>query len=91
MTKIVNKDRESLISSSKDLRNFNNIFRKYVAYDNIKSHKKPEFQPLFRRSIFEKTTGGVGGGGVKLKLTPQALLELKGKIFLSLSPHYENT
>ena len=26
--------------------------------DNIKSHKKPRFHPLFRRHIFRKTTGG---------------------------------
>ena len=24
-----------------DMRNFNEIFRKYVPYDNIESHKKP--------------------------------------------------
>ena len=46
-----------------NLRNFNEIFRKNVNYDNIKSHKKSEFHPLFRRYIFGKTTGGV-------KLTP---------------------
>ena len=47
-----------------DLRNFNGIFRKDVTYDNIKSRKKPELHPLFRRCIFGKTTSGV-------KLTPQ--------------------
>ena len=26
-----------------------------VSYDIIKSHKKPEFQPLFKRYIFEPT------------------------------------
>ena len=86
MTKIVNKDRESLISSSKELRNFNNIFRKYVAYDNIKSHKKPEFQPLFRRSIFEKTTGGVGGGGGQIEIDPPSPFRVKGKNFLVPQP-----
>ena len=42
-----------------------------MTYDDIKSLKKPEFHPLFRKYIFQKTTirGGVGGGGVKL--TPQ--------------------
>ena len=35
------------------------IFRKDVNCDNIKSHKKPGFHPLFRRYIFWKTTGGV--------------------------------
>ena len=40
-----------------DLRNFNEIFRKDMPYDNIKSRKKPESHPLFRRYIFRKTTG----------------------------------
>ena len=39
-----------------DLRNFNEIFRKDVTYDNIKSHKKPGIHPLSRRYIL-KTTG----------------------------------
>ena len=30
-----------------------------MTYDNIKSHKKPGLQPLSRRYIFGKTTGGV--------------------------------
>ena len=38
--------------------NFNETFRKDVTYDNIKSHKKPGIQPLSRRYIFGKTTGG---------------------------------
>ena len=42
-----------------DLRNF----RKIVAYDKIKSHKKAGFLPLSRKCNFRKTTGGV-------KLTP---------------------
>ena len=41
-----------------DERNLNEIFRKDVTYDNIKSHKKSGFRPLFRRYIFEKTTAG---------------------------------
>ena len=28
------------------------VFKKDVTYDNIKSHKKPGFHPLFRRYIF---------------------------------------
>ena len=28
-----------------------------MTYDNSKSHKKPEFHPLFRREIFWKITG----------------------------------
>ena len=45
--------------SSERLWNFNETFRKDVAYDNIKSHKKPGIHYLFSRYIFEKTTGGV--------------------------------
>ena len=30
----------------------NEVFRKDVPYDNIKSHKKPAFQPLFRNYTF---------------------------------------
>ena len=41
-----------------DLRNFNEIFKKYVTYNNIKSHKKQGFHPLSRRYIFQKTIGG---------------------------------
>ena len=41
----------------KKLNNFNEIFAKYVIYDNIKSHKKTGFHPLFRRYICGKTTG----------------------------------
>ena len=48
-----------------DLRNFNEIFRKIVTYDNVKSHKKAGFHHLFRKNMFEKTTeeGGGGKGG----------------------------
>ena len=42
----------------KDLGNFNEIFRKDMIYDNIKSYKEPRFYPLFRRYTFRKTTGG---------------------------------
>ena len=57
--KITNIDRKLL----HDLRNFNEIFRKDVTYDNIKSYKKPEFHLLFRSCIFRKTTGDGKGGG----------------------------
>ena len=38
-----------------DLRKFNEIFKKDVSYNNnnFKSHKKPGFQPLFRRSSYQ--------------------------------------
>ena len=29
-----------------------------MLYDNIKSHRKSEFHPPFKRHIFRKTTGG---------------------------------
>ena len=32
-----------------------------MPYDNIKSHKKSGFHPLFRGYIFRKTTRGAGG------------------------------
>ena len=37
-----------------------------MPYDNLKSHKKSGFYPLFRRYIFRKTTGGGGGGQTDL-------------------------
>ena len=37
---------------------FNETFRKNADYDNIKSHEKPGFHPVFRRFGFQKTTGG---------------------------------
>ena len=39
LMKLVNNDKERLLLN--DLRNFNEIFRKDVPYDNIKSHRKP--------------------------------------------------
>ena len=52
--KIVNFEGEEMSKKSQksmkivnfDLRNFNEIFRKNVAYNNIKSHKKPGFHSL---------------------------------------------
>ena len=46
------------------MRDFNEIFRNDVTYDNVKSHKKPRLHPSTRRYIFGKTTG------VGVKLTP---------------------
>ena len=46
------------ISSERLEEFFNESFRKNVAYDNIKSHKKPGFHPPLQRYIFRKTTGG---------------------------------
>ena len=54
--KTANIDRKKSSWLLNELRIFNQIFRKGVTYDNIKNHKKPVFNPLFRRYIFRKTT-----------------------------------
>ena len=54
---------------------FQRNFQERCALWYFKSHKKPEFHPLFRRHIFQKTTGGEGG--VKLSRLTPAVLELK--------------
>ena len=40
------------------LRNFNEIFRKNVTYDHIKSHKKPGLNPFSEKHISGNTTDG---------------------------------
>ena len=55
MKKTVNIDGENLHI---DLRNFNEIFRKDVTYDNIKSHKKPRFPLSLEDKFFEKPLWG---------------------------------
>ena len=47
-----------------------------MAYDDIKTHKGAGFQPLSRKHIFVKTTGGVG-----VNLTPPPPTD-----YLGLSP-----
>ena len=47
-----------------DLRNCNEILRKDMTQDNVKSHTISGCPPLFRRCIFRKTT--VGGAGLGL-------------------------
>ena len=37
---------------------FNEIFSRYVTYDDIKSHKKSGFHPLSRKHNFGKTVRG---------------------------------
>ena len=54
------------------MRKFNEIFRKGVFQGNIKSHKSPGLHPVFRRYIFQKTTGG---GGAR-QIDPVAVLGL---------------
>ena len=52
-----------------DLRIFNDIFRKDVAYDNIKSHKKNQsFTLCLENKIFGKSTGGQTGSQAFLVL-----------------------
>ena len=67
---IANIDRENL-QVLKDLRDFKEIFRKDLAYNDIKSHKKPGFLPLFRRHIFGKPAV------VEVKLIPPAFFWVK--------------
>ena len=57
--KLANIDRE-ILHLLNDLRNLNEILRKDVTYDNIKSYKNPGIHPLFRRYSFGKTARGWG-------------------------------
>ena len=43
-----------------DLRNYNDIFREDVPFDNIKSHKKAGLRPLSEDYIFGETTAIFG-------------------------------
>ena len=47
------------------MRNFNEILRKDVPYDNFKSHKIQDFTLCLEDTIFKKPqrVGGTGGGG----------------------------
>ena len=54
---------EKSIYLPNDLRNFNEIFRKDGAYDNIKSHKKTGLHLSLEDKFLEKPKGG---GGIKL-------------------------
>ena len=42
------------------MRNFIEIFRKDVTYDNFRSHKKAGLRPLSRKYFCGKITGGGG-------------------------------
>ena len=61
-----------------DLRNYNEMFRKDVTYDNIKSLKKKQgFTMSLKSTILEKPQGG--GGGVKLNPPgPSGFIHEKG-------------
>ena len=61
--KTVNIDRE-VLQVLQELRNFKEFFRKDMAFNDIKSHKKPGFYPLSRRYIFGKTAE------IEVKLIP---------------------
>ena len=54
--KIVNTDKKKCSYLPNNLRNFNEIFRKIISYDNIESHKKPGLYSLCRKYSFEKMT-----------------------------------
>ena len=74
--------------------NFNEKLWKDVTYDNIKSHKKPGFRPLFRSYIFQKPTGGwreVGSAlEVVLGLTTALLGPVNGPFPLNLTKQFPN-
>ena len=53
-----------------DFRNFNEIFRKALTYDNIQSHKKAMLHSLFKKYYLGKTKG-------KGQIDPPAVLGLK--------------
>ena len=72
--KIANIDREILHMFWATWGILMKFSEKDVTCDKTKSHKKPGFQPLFRRCIFRKTRGE----GVIL--THQAVLGLKKKL-----------
>ena len=55
------------------MRNFNEIFRKDVTYDNIKSPKKAGLHPISEKHIFGKST-------MTVKLTLPAFLGLRTPI-----------
>ena len=55
--KIANIDREFLHIFQTTCGNSIKFSAKMCFKDNIKGHKKPGFHPLFRRYIFQKTTG----------------------------------
>ena len=62
--KIINTEEEHHL---KDLRNFNEIFRKDVTYDNIKSHRKTWASPsLSLKNTFLEKPPGVESGQIDL-------------------------
>lgn len=58
---------DNIIDVLYDLSNYNEIFRKHVSHDIIKSQKKPELHPLSKCHIFGKTTEEVLRGLLSVK------------------------
>ena len=55
LVNVVNIEEENLLN---ELRNSNEIFRKDVTYDNIKSHKRADLHPFSKKHIFGRTASG---------------------------------
>ena len=55
--KITKIHKENLYISLNHMMNFDEIFRKNVAYDNIKNHRNSGLQPFSRKQDIGKTTG----------------------------------
>ena len=51
------------VANLNNSRDFNEIFRKDVTYDNVKSHRKQGFTLSLEGVFFETPYGGGGGGG----------------------------
>ena len=60
------------------MRKFDEIFRKDVSYDHIKSHKKPGFHLLFRRYIFRKAVLGLNNFYIVIALFELMLIGFMG-------------
>ena len=52
---------------------FNEVFRRVMTNENIKSRQKTGFQPLFRRYIFQKSTSGWEWNWLPLNWNPIVL------------------
>ena len=67
--------------SLKNMSNSNEIFKKYVAYDNIKIHKKSQ---IFTLSLEENVLEEIQGSGGQIELLPSLLricISWSNKIF----------
>ena len=65
--KIVNIEEETLLN---ELRDFNEVFRKNVIYDNIKCHKKGALDSFSEKRFLRKTTG-------RSQIDPPSLFRVK--------------